>query len=143
MDGEPFDQQKIEQYKTLQTSGDIREAVLDLSRQTKGKVMIKLTMKGVSDGEAIWFGPGYAQEEYDNPNYHGNSMVKFAEEVSARDLRIVEVESIIMKSGASYAEAWKEFAQSKGFELTEPLGGRWYYSGRLHKKIIPLPVNTP
>lgn len=72
-----------------------------LAQYPNGQVMIKLANDKAEGGYTIWFGPGYAQEVYYSLPPRGNNMIKFAEEVDANGLRIVDVSSLKIGSGKS------------------------------------------
>lgn len=128
MGTEEFD---IDRLKELQTPADITEAVLQLSRNTGGRVMVQLANPDKLE-ESIWFHPLQAQEETDNLQSHGNVRVKFYTDVDQNKLRIVSVEPLVVDEKDNpiwWSKALREFGEARGYEDTI-----FCYAGKLEKK---------
>jgi hypothetical protein len=128
MGTEEFD---INLLKELQSPADITEAVLQLSRNTGGRVMVQLANPDKPE-ESIWFHPLQAQEETDNPKSYGNVRVKFYTDVEQNQLRIVAVESLPVDEKDNpiwWSKALRAFGDAKGYEDTT-----FCYAGKLEKK---------
>ena len=121
-----FEQEWVNQLKSLETPHDIVEAIAGLSRQEEGRVMVKMENK---EGDLFWFGPKAMQEDLDTRGSTANVHVKFSLDVQYRGFRISEVTPLEVDDRIpnSYVAALDRFGLEHNCHRDASLG----YSGKL------------
>lgn len=126
-----WDKEKLEKLPLLESPSDIISAILDLSRECNGKMMVRLVSQESSDSE-FWFNPLALQIERDEMERKvskGTGMqAKLTAEILSHKLRIAEVVPLEIDETDS-AEPFHlqvdDFAKKLDYEWSKSFTG-WY-----------------
>jgi hypothetical protein len=122
----------IETIKSLDQPGDIKDAVVDLSKKFGGKVMIKLSPKDEGK-QPIWVSPLRLQFESEYPKESQETTRRFVEEWEAVDRRIDEIALLEITDVSRMPESLKIQAAAKKFAEKQGYKPDNHYVGKFTK----------